>query len=68
MYFLFYFLNFSPGFFKLCHSQVLYSSKGKKWEIEPKQEVKMTDNVVNTPCVALFLEYTAACQAESGEH
>jgi hypothetical protein len=54
---------FSILFFKLCPSQVLYSGKGKKWEIEPKQEVKMTDNLVNKQCVALFLVCTVACQA-----
>jgi hypothetical protein len=46
----------------------LYSGTGKKGEIEPKQEVKMTDNVVNTPCVALLIARAVACQAARGEH
>jgi hypothetical protein len=37
----------------------LYSGTGKKQEIEPKQEVKITDNVVNTPLIVRAV----ACQA-----
>lgn len=46
----------------------LYLGRGKKQEIEPKQEVKMTDNVVNTTCVALLIVHAVACQAVMGEH
>jgi hypothetical protein len=46
----------------------LYSVTSKKQEIEPKQEVKMTDNVVNTTCVALLIVRAVACQTVRGEH
>jgi len=46
----------------------LYSGTSKKQEIEPKQEVKMTDSVVNTTCVALLIVHAVACQTVRGQH
>jgi hypothetical protein len=47
---------------------ILYSGTGKKQEVELKQEMKMTENVVNTPCFALLTVHAVACQAVRGEH
>ena len=69
MYFLsLFFITFSKGFFRLCPSQAYIQAQVKIQEIEPKQEVKMMDNVVNTPCVALLIVRAVACQAARGEH
>lgn len=60
--------NFSTGFLKLCLSQVYIQAQVRKKEIEHKQEVKMTDNVVNTTCVALLIMHAVACRTVRGEH
>jgi len=46
----------------------IYSGTGKKQVIEPKQEVKITDNVVNTPCVCFIEVHAVACQAARVEN
>jgi hypothetical protein len=52
--------NFFCRLFQTMFFPSLYSGTGKKQVTESKQEVKMTDNVVNTPCVC-FIDSACCC-------